>query len=81
MRRRAHLEPVKQVGSRLRHSVNSGLERLSVVRRRRAETTDLSYVLQRGSLHVLGRDVLGEGLAQGLDASAHGPNLTGHRDS
>jgi hypothetical protein len=25
--------------------------------------------------------VLGEGLAQGLDASAHGPNLTGHRDS
>ena len=71
----AHLEPVQQVSGRLGHRVDSGLEGVGVVRRRGTEAADLAYVLQGGCPHVLGRHLLGVGLTQGLDASAHEPNL------
>src|SRR5262249_42531983 len=74
-RRRADFEPVEQVGRGPGHRVNSCVECLGVVPRRRAEPADLAHVLQGGGAHVFLSDLLGVRLAQGLDASAHAPNL------
>ena len=46
----------------------------------RKQRYTVTRVDRRGS-HVLGRHLLGVGLTQGLDASAHGPNLARDGDS
>jgi hypothetical protein len=71
-----YLEAVQQRGRSSSDFRNGGVEGVRVVRRWSPEAGDLADVLQRGSMNVVVRDVVGERFAQRLDASAHAENAT-----
>src|SRR5712671_4740505 len=74
---RPDLELAEQRRGGDRDGVDRVTERLCVVRGGRAETADLTHVLQRGRADVVVGHLLGVRRAQGFDASAHNPTVPG----
>jgi hypothetical protein len=67
----ANLKLVEQVLGGRGDGGNGLLEGLGVMAGRSAESTDLPDVLERGGTDIGIGDVLGERLAESLDAAAH----------